>query len=248
MTNGQRLGRSIGLGIGVLLACGCSAANGSANGARQGQPSGTGSAGTSARTRANDAGLALANPAAVSGGSGATINAPIADSGAPTPKYAPRAGLDKTAEFTWTQSLPGQGTCKAGKYTGTFNCTYIPKGGSADGGSTDVSGPITMTLQKSMNGEFLEVANGDLNGFAVGIVSFIAQLVGKLDCTTQKFQATALNGAYGLFDAKVLPLGTLDGTLDGTFDNQALTLSGIWALTEASGGTCTGPWTASYTP
>ena len=36
--------------------------------------------------------------------------------------------------------------------------------------------------------------------------------------------------------------------LTGKLDTGTLVLSGEWSLTENSGGTCIGPWTASFTP
>lgn len=172
--------------------------------------------------------------------------------GATPGTFVPRADLDPSTTFDWSQSLPGQGTCKPGKYTGTFTCTYTPAGTPADAGAgvgaTVVSGPVTLELQKSMSGEFLEIANGQLDGVAQGVIGFTSKLSGKLDCTTLELTADAVDGVYGFGDPKLFPFGVFQGGLTGALDTQTLVLSGNWALTEGSGGTCSGPWMASFTP
>jgi hypothetical protein len=166
--------------------------------------------------------------------------------GAQPGTFEPNADLDPSAAFVWKESLPGQGTCKPGKYTGTFTCDYKQMGKTDV--LTMVSGPVTLTLTKSMSGEFLEVSDGKLDGVAQGIFGFTATLSGKLDCSSLAFTADAVGGVYGFGDPKIFPVGTFMGGLTGTLNTATLVLSGEWSLTENSGGTCIGPWTASYTP
>jgi hypothetical protein len=137
--------------------------------------------------------------------------------------------------------------CKAGTYSGSFTCDYLldPSDPST---SMEITGPVVFTLMKSQNGEFLEISNGTLNGFAMDVINFTAQLSGKLDCTTNTFDAMAQNGVYGFGDVNTLPVGTFDGTLSGMLDRSSVTLSGTWTLTGDQAISCTGPWTATYTP
>ncbi|HEX7477658.1 MAG TPA: hypothetical protein VF331_07615 [Polyangiales bacterium] len=235
------------LGAGAMLSlCACSSTSGSAA-TRHGQS--TGNAGTGGAP-SSDAAAGAQIPLAADGGAGASsASTGSVDDDAQVGQYVPRAGLDKTAKFSWTESLPGQGTCKAGKYTGTFMCDY--KQATPDAGVVaSVAGPVSLTLQKSMNGEFLEIADGQLNGVAMNVIGFSSKLSGKLDCTTLKFTAMAVMGVFGFGDPAtgVLPVGTFQGSLSGGFDKQTLTLMGDWALSDASGGTCRGPWKASFTP
>jgi hypothetical protein len=188
---------------------------------------------------AGDLGTSMAGTGGAAGAGPALGNAPG--------QFTPRSDLDKDAKFEWTESLPGQGTCKAGKYTGMFMCEYVPNGGMS-GMGTMVSGPVTFELKESSNGEFLEIADGNLTGVAQGVFGFTSMLSGKLDCSTLELTADAVMGTYGFGDPKVFPIGTFMGTLGGKFDQQNLTLSGDWSLTEMSGGVCKGPWMASFTP
>ncbi len=247
MNPGRRTDHATLLCAGLVLGlCGCAASNTTH---RQGQ----GSAGTGGGSTASPDAGAQASPAADGGKTGSASGdgaVGSASSDGAVGMFVPRSDLDKTAKFDWTESLPGQGTCKPGKYTGTFMCDYKqdgPDGGAAPDASVIamVSGPVTLTLQKSMSGEFLEISDGKLDGVAMGVISFSSMLSGRLDCTTLKFSAKAVMGSYAL--GGLLPLGTFDGSLIGMFDTQTLTLKGEWAL-KAGAGSCRGPWTASYTP
>jgi hypothetical protein len=111
-----------------------------------------------------------------------------------------------------------------------------------------VSGPVSITLEQSQDGEFLEIADGKLEGFAMLIIGFRAQLTGRLDCSTHMLDAMAVNGMYGFGDPAIFPFGAFEGTLGGTLDPAAATLNGDWNLTIASGGFCRGPWQANWAP
>src|SRR5688572_27062607 len=79
------------------------------------------------------------------------------------------AGPD--ARFDWPDTPPGAGECKAGRYVGTFECTYKDPAGTY---MMPVTGPMSMTLTKSEQGEFLEVSDGVIDGSALIFVTFRA--------------------------------------------------------------------------
>jgi hypothetical protein len=206
-----------------------------------------GSAGMGAGdTAAAGFGSAAGSGSAVGGTAGTDATAGLGGLGTQPGTFEPNDDLDPSVTFEWKESLPGQGTCKPGKYTGMFTCDYIQMGQTMP--LVVVSGPITITLTKSMSGEFLEVSDGQLDGIAQGIIGFTSMLTGKLDCNTLEFTASAVMGTYGFGDPKLFPFGTFEGALTGTLDTATLVLSGDWALTENMGGVCAGPWTASFTP
>jgi hypothetical protein len=113
-------------------------------------------------------------------------------------------------------------------------------------------GPITLTLTKSQNGEFLEISDGQLDGLAEGIYNIHARIDGKLDCSTSKLDAMTVDGVYGFFDANLVPMGTVEGTVSGTLERESATLGGTWNIhwTRDGGdnGTCNGPFTATRMP
>jgi hypothetical protein len=37
----------------------------------------------------------------------------------------PDPGLDPAVRFTWTETLPGAGTCRGGRYAGSFICSSV---------------------------------------------------------------------------------------------------------------------------
>ena len=118
-----------------------------------------------------------------------------------------------------------------------------------DGLGLPVLGPVTLTFERSMDGEFLELTDGLLEGLALGTWGFVAELEGRLDCNTLQFEAHATSGVYGLGLPVGVPAGTFGGTLSGTLDRNTRQLSGAWELINELGTQgCNGPWTASFTP
>lgn len=160
--------------------------------------------------------------------------------------------------FDWPETVPGAAKpCKAGHYVGTFVCQY-QAAGTPDGstGGFPISGPIDFTLAAALNGEFLEVSGGSLDGLALIAIHFKAEISGKLDCGTAVFDGSLVNGSYAIdpFPAG----GTFNGPMNGMSTSNApctgICLGGSWALHEtgAAGtnhiGTCAGTWTATLQP
>ena len=240
--------------LGVLVAC----ASGDTN---AGRPS-TNVSGTSTGFPSAGAATGPANGAGASGPPTATSNGktdqPSAAGTGSTSSTSPGASttmLDRGITFEWPETRPGQGgECQPGHYVGVFECEYNRPGDpdAGDPGVSDVyvTGPVEFDLERSPNGEFLEIANGHLDGAAYLIFGFAANLAGRLDCTTNMIQAQAVDGMWSVGDPNALPLGTFEGVLAGTYDPMTVTLAGDWHMTVADplNGTCDGPWNVSYTP
>lgn len=164
----------------------------------------------------------------------------------PMAAASPRPDLDRNATFDWPETAPGDGSlCQPGTYVGTFTCVY------ADLGIT-LEGPVTLQFEKSMDGEFLDLADAKLDGVG-GVFGFSAQLAGRLDCTTLQFSAEVTTGVYGVGFPDLPPSGTFTGTLQGALDRDTAQLEGEWALLSdlaaiSSSGDCVGPWTAGLKP
>jgi hypothetical protein len=219
------------------------AGTGTAGAGMTGANAGTGGRATSSATPPAQAGTG----GAAAGAAGSSAQSPQSSGGL----VAKQAPPDPKITFDWMETPPGgQGTddCKAGTYTGSFTCTYQldPNDPST---AMDISGPVVFTLTKSQNGEFLEISNGTLHGLAADVFDFTSELSGMLDCSTNAFDASAQNGMYGFGDVNALPVGTFTGMLSGMLDPASATLMGTWSLTASEVGiTCTGPWTAMFTP
>jgi hypothetical protein len=168
------------------------------------------------------------------------------------PPASKRTPPDPTITFTWNEAPPAAGACQAGTYVGTFTCNYLEAGADPSTG-IEVTGPVAFTLVKSQNGEFLEISQGSVDGYAAFIINFTAPLTGRLDCSTNQLSASANEGTFGFGDAMLLPAGTFVGSLTGMLDPSTATLNGQWSLMPTSlltlgGGACVGPWTATWAP
>jgi len=144
--------------------------------------------------------------------------------------------------FDWPEDA-GKNPCKAGVYQGSFQCTYMT--GDAGFGSFPVSGPISLKMVQSQQGEFLEVREGLLDGTANVFFTFRADISGRLDCRTSKFDGQLENGVYSGF---LVVNGTFRGTLSSDYDRAASQFSnGVWTLAVDMGnGGCNGSWSATY--
>jgi hypothetical protein len=159
----------------------------------------------------------------------------------------PDLGLDPTAVFTWTESLPGQGTCKAGRYVGKFTCTIADDVSDPE---PTLAGSIVFTLAGSPEEAMLSIIAGEIWGsfFASGIA-------GTLDCSKQTFTAMTPSSrtqpgdggaGQGAVAAPLFP--GFAATLDGHFDSQALVIAGSFTMVNDAGQTCSGDFRVSATP
>jgi hypothetical protein len=158
---------------------------------------------------------------------------------------------DPSVSFDWPASLPGgEDDCRPGHYDGTFSCEYRMLPTDVDP-LVIVEGPISLTLERSQDGEFLEISDGQLEGIAQFVIGFRSKLSGKLDCATHQLTADAVDGLWGFGDPAVLPFGAFAGTLTGTLEPTTGALDGSWNLgvdPGSGGGACVGPWQANWAP
>jgi hypothetical protein len=166
-----------------------------------------------------------------------------AGSGLPPPEDQPPPSYDPSVTFEWPETAATGDPCLPGTYVGEFTCDYVIIGLIPG----RVTGPVSFTLEPSMDGEFLEVRDGQLDGTAAEYnVAFESLLAGQLDCETNSFSAAAQDGSYT--DGFLL-VGTFLGTLDGRLDRPTQTLTGTWSLTTPEAAiTCVGPWSAVLQP
>jgi hypothetical protein len=212
-----------------FLTCACGAPSGST-------PASLGAGGTGGGAPGGASGGAFTgNAAAGSGGAAPGGATGFQDAGSSTPVY------DPSVHFDWPEYDGNAGGCVAGTYVGTFECKYDdPTNPFAS--NIDVTGPVAFTLAESQSGEFLEIEDGKLDGTAVLIIQFTGPLQGKLDCSTNRFDAQVVNGTS--------LAGPFAGTLSGKLDRVAQRLSGEWnlSITTMPSGACKGPWSVTRTP
>ena len=173
-----------------------------------------------------------------SGGAGGAVAGASGSGGASPPVRD--ASLDIT--FDWPEDA-GRNPCKAGVYQGSFECTY--QMGDSGLGSFPVSGPISLKMVQSQQGEFLEVREGLLDGTANVFFTFRADISGRLDCRTSKFDGQLEHGVYSGF---LVVNGTFQGPLSSDYDRaQSQFSNGVWSLAVDMGnGGCKGTWSAKY--
>jgi hypothetical protein len=143
-------------------------------------------------------------------------------------------GLDPKATFEWTETLPGKGTCKAGRYVGGFECTMTGLGGLP----VSISGEIAFTLTGSPEEQSLTVEDGSLSG-----LFFSAGLSGNLDCRQDNFA--------GLSDDGMLEAGgpgTFTAWLVGAYDDQSLGIEGSFSIVNDQNQSCRGSFGVQIAP
>jgi hypothetical protein len=169
--------------------------------------------------------------------------------GAPAGTFKPRATLDPSAMFEWPESSPGGGgKCQEGTYTGTFDCMFADPSGTIP--PIELTGPVSLTFTKSMDGEFLEISNGLFEAVANLFIGARAKIEGKLDCNTLTLQAMAVDGMWAVGDPSdpLVPGGGLTGDITGMLDPATGTLTGNWTFGDPDFGTCPGTWSVTYAP
>lgn len=149
----------------------------------------------------------------------------------------PDPDLDRSVRFDWQETLPGKGTCREGRYVGSFTCT-MPEG-DAGTPSAPLSGQVVFTLAAVSEEQVLLISAGSVKD-PIGIV-FSADLVGSLRCTDNVFEAYTEDGS-------VIGLGTFEAALMGRFDPDELIIDGEFGLIDDSGQPCNGEFHVSAAP
>jgi hypothetical protein len=233
----------------LVFACGFSCSAGETPGRPadgRGGASGTSSTGTSSTGTSGGSG-----GGAAAGGSGGTSMG-----GAGTGGSGGASGKGGTAirdaasdvSFDWPEGPRGQ--CKPGTYEGRFDCLFSAIADAGiDGGlfTMPVSGPITLHLTQSQNGEFLEVKDGVLDGTANTFFTLKAAISGTLNCRTGEFAGALEKGTYS---GLIFVNGTWTGRITANYDRMTFRFpAGTWLMFPDIGGECVGggSWMASYT-
>jgi hypothetical protein len=171
----------------------------------------------------------------------------------------PSGNTRSDIQFDWQRTEPVSGSCEPGYYEGDFQGLYAS-------GLTFVNAPIpvfalgqpgrpglSFTLEKTGNGETLEIKNGKMDGVADGAFPFIGSLTGTLNCETLRFEAI-LDGYYSL-GVDGVGMFRFKGPLTAAYDKDTRQMVGAkWDVTEydpppvlpGAGGT--GIWTAAWVP
>jgi hypothetical protein len=152
--------------------------------------------------------------------------------------------LDPNVTFVWTESLPGQGTCRAGVYAGSLDCQFPnPLGGLP----FPLSGQIAFTLDGSTEEQHLSITEGSISG-----ALFMSGMTGELDCIANHFQAAAVDGQSVTIGDQTNPFAlafpTFNASLQGEYDNQALVIAGKFAMVNEAGDMCSGTFRVSAAP
>lgn len=162
-----------------------------------------------------------------------------------------RAALDPNVRFEWPESSTTSNAgdnCRAGTYVGEFTCVFTDT--SSGLLMLELTGPVSLTFVKSMDGEFLEISNGEFNAIANLVVGARAKIKGKLDCNTLKLDAMAVDGQWAIGDPTLplIPGGELQGQITGMLDPTTGQLMGQWTFGDPAIGSCPGTWSVSYAP
>jgi hypothetical protein len=258
--NGDRSSLTVGLGAFCLLALSwissCSAkSSGGAHAAAGASGAGTsaraadGSSGSAGSGSGSSAPAAAQSGAGRGGGSGAAPTTTSTAGAGAAVGANPKAQLDPNLSFDWPESSPGGGSrCPAGTYTGTFDCMFSDPSGLIP--DVELSGPVTLRFSQSMDGEFLEISQGDFEAISDIFIGGKAKIVGKLDCNTLMLDAMAVDGQWSIGDpnAPLVPGGGLEGEITGMLDPATGTLSGQWNFADPQIGACPGTWSVMYAP
>jgi hypothetical protein len=152
--------------------------------------------------------------------------------GPPDAGFPPDEDLDENVTFVWTETLPGQGTCKAGRYAGSFTCTRADM--------LVISGQVIFTLVGSAEEQRLSVMEGAVRDLTGAV--FNSGMEGELDCLKAEFDAVTINGRG------FLGLGTFEATLTGAFDDQVLSITGDLHVVDQANVTCDGTFRVGASP
>jgi hypothetical protein len=147
--------------------------------------------------------------------------------------------LDRTVTFEWKETLPGQGTCKAGQYVGSFTCV-VPPDPSVPAMAFELWGQVVFTLGTSSEQQVLAVIDGGLKdplGFET------ARLSGSLRCVDKQFEGQTTGAGMLWFQ-----WSAFEATLGGQFDDQSLVIEGPFLMTNPAGARCQGTFHVSAAP
>jgi hypothetical protein len=196
---------------------------------------------------AGKAALPMSGPSGAAGsGTAAQPSAPTVGSSAPHPH------LNPAITFDWTETIPGAGSCQAGKFTGNFSCDVdsilLPE---------RFEGSITLVLKGSSEAQSLTIDAGQLLAFDENTKPVVSatHIVGTLNCVTQALSADVLPTKSEVMPAErqvawlnAAQQPSTSGTLKGSLDPSAQTLQGDLQLLFDPSPTCTGTFSVRAAP
>jgi hypothetical protein len=205
----------------------------------------------------------MAMPAPPSAGKAALpTSGPSGAAGSGTAAEQPRAPtvgsstsdphLNPAIVFDWTETIPGAGSCQAGKFTGNFSCAVdsilLPE---------RFEGSITLVLKGSSEAQSLTIDAGQLLAFDENTKPVVSatHIVGTLNCVTQALSADVLPTKSEVMPAErqvawlnAAQQPNTSGTLKGSLDPSAQTLQGDLELLFEPAPTCTGTFSVRAAP
>ena len=158
-----------------------------------------------------------------------------------------------SVRFDWQRTVPTGGSCEAGHYEGTFTGWYspaiivVPDLPVIPVFPVELPGNpgLAFDLLREGNGEIFTVSNGKMNGNALGAFPFSADVVGKLNCETKKFDAMLINGSYFIGPLEY----RFQGPITADYDKLSHTMiNGVWKVDEPDypGAGGAGDWTIKW--
>ena len=110
----------------------------------------------------------------------------VAGGDAPPVPGGTRLPRNDAASFDWTETIPGAGVCKAGIFTGRFECQV----GTIVGRPDVLDGVINLVLMGASESPTLNISGGSITVWDSAMQRVvIAPLTGDLECGSQRFAA-----------------------------------------------------------
>jgi hypothetical protein len=145
-------------------------------------------------------------------------------------------GNKSSVVFKWQETMPGSGTCKPGHYFGDFTGFYNSTAmGREEATMSPIGIPLLGTvdfdLRQIGNGEFFEIKDGAMEGYALVVFPFVGDIEGTINCAGDDptIEAALTNGIYAVFGTEYYFQGKAVGKYNKK--DSAFTL-GAWAVTE----------------
>ncbi|MDB4973613.1 MAG: hypothetical protein JWN48_1954 [Myxococcaceae bacterium] len=136
------------------------------------------------------------------------------------------------------------GSCTAGRYEGSYDCTYMQQGPFGLTSST-VSGAVTFSLTAKASGKDFTVSNGKFSANPAAFQTISGTMEGTLTCG-RPFAGKIVKGTQsGLFQLGSTPF---EATIMAAYDTKLTTfVQGTWSIPDdgAMSG-CEGSWDAHY--
>jgi hypothetical protein len=191
-------------------------------------------------------GAAGAAAAAANGGGGSN-----ADSGTPGSDAAQDPTLNPFANFGWTETIPGAGSCQAGTFNGNFSCKI-----DALLSMEPLEGSLSLKLKGSTEAQLLSIGGGQLIAWDQNMKLIVtAPVTGTLDCNSQ-----VLTSYVQPTPSEVMPADrqiawlnlsaqpVVSGMLKGNLDPRQQTITGDFTLLFDQSPKCVGTFTVRLSP